>query len=67
MLFSEMLSDERREGREEGWEKGQEKTRESLFKLMDLMEAGGDGDKISLIRKSPDLLEAMCKKYHIET
>ena len=71
MLFSEMLSDERKEGREEGWkegwEKGQEKTRESLFKLMDLMEAGGDEDKISLIRKSPDLLEAMCKKYHIET
>ena len=71
MLFSEMLRYERKEGREEGWkegwEKGQEKTRESLFKLMDLMEAGGDEDKISLIRKSPDLLEAMCKKYHIET
>lgn len=62
MLFSEMLSDERMEGREEGRKEAQE----ILFKLMDLMEAGGDGDKIPLIRKSPDLLAEMYQKYHIE-
>ena len=66
MLFSEILNDERMEGREEGRMEGRKEARENLFKLMDLMEAGGDGDKIPLIRKSLDLLAEMYQKYHIE-
>lgn len=58
MLFSEMLSDERKEGRKE--------ERANLFRLMDLMEDSGDADKIPLIRKDDKLLKEMYEKYHIE-
>lgn len=58
MLFSEMLNDERREGREE--ERGR------LFHLMDLMEAGGEADKIPQLRRDPQFLQQMYHKYHME-
>ncbi len=58
MLFSEMLSDERMEGRKEGQNK--------IFRLMDLMEADGDGDKIPRLRKDAGFLQQMFEKYHIE-
>ncbi|MEW4410990.1 Rpn family recombination-promoting nuclease/putative transposase [Clostridium sp. AN503] len=58
MLFSEMLSDERKEGRQEG--------RDNLFRLMDLMEANGEADKIPLLRKDAGFLQEMFEKYHIE-
>ena len=47
MLFSEMLSDERKEGLEEGLKAGFQEGRDSLLRLMDLMEAGGDTDKLT--------------------
>lgn len=58
MQFSEMLSDERKEGRNE--------ERQSLFKLMDLMEADGNSDKIPLLRRDPEFLREMYGKYHME-
>lgn len=61
MLFSEMLSDERKEGRKAGFREG----RDSLLRLMDLMEAGGDTDKIPFLRKDAGLLQKMYDKYHI--
>ncbi len=69
MLFSEMLSDERKEGleegRKEGLKAGFQEGRDSLLRLMDLMEAGGDTDKIPLLRKDAGLLQKMYDKYHI--
>lgn len=65
MLFSEMLSDERKEGLEEGLKAGFQEGRDSLLRLMDLMEAGGDTDKIPLLRKDAGLLQKMYDKYHI--
>lgn len=62
MLFSEMLSDERKEGRKEGRTEGQNQ----LLQLMDRMQDGGDGDKILLLGKDPVLLRDMYDKYHIE-
>lgn len=62
MLFSEMLSDERKEGRKEGRTEGQN----HLLQLMDRMQDGGDGDKILLLGKDPVLLRDMYDKYHIE-
>lgn len=58
MLFSEMLSDERMEGRKE--------ERSRLFHLMDLMEAGGEADKIPQLRRDPEFLQKMYHKYHME-
>lgn len=65
MLFSEMLSQERIEGREEGIQTGRQKTQQSIFSLIDAMNHGGDGDKVSLITGDPELLQKMCDKYHI--
>ncbi len=62
MKFSEMLSDERKEGEK----KGKQEERDNLFRLMDLMEADGDADKIPLLRKEAGFLQEMYKKYHIE-
>ena len=62
MQFSEMLSDERREGRKEG----RNEERQSLFKLMDLMEADGNSAQIPLLRRDPEFLREMYGKYHLE-
>ncbi len=62
MLFSEMLSDERKEGRLEGLQEGQCR----MLKLMESMEAGGDADKIPLLYRDPDFLQKMYDKYHTE-
>ena len=78
MLFSEMLSDERKEGRKEGRTEGRKEGRtegrkegrtegqNQLLQLMDRMQDGGDGDKILLLGKDPVLLRDMYDKYHIE-
>ena len=66
MLFSEMLSDERKEGRQEGIQEGRQQERDRLFRLMDLMEANEDADKIPLLRKDAGFLQEMFEKYHIE-
>lgn len=58
MLFSEMLSDERKEGRQEGCEK--------LLQLMNSMIADGDADKLSFLSKDAGFLQKMFDKYHIE-
>lgn len=62
LQFSEMLSDERREGRKEG----RKEERQSLFKLMDLMEADGNSAQIPLLRRDPEFLREMYGKYHME-
>lgn len=62
MLFSEMLNDERREG----YIEGREEERGRLFHLMDLMEAGGEADKIPQLRRDPQFLQQMYHKYHME-
>lgn len=62
MLFSEMLSDEWKEGRAEGRTEGQD----NLLQLMNRMQDSGDGDKILLLGKDPVLLREMYSKYHIE-
>lgn len=54
MLFGEMLDDERKEGRE------------SILKLISLMAADGDTDKIPFLSNDPEFYREMCKKYHIE-
>lgn len=46
--------------------KGMERGINSVFHLMDQMEAGGDSDKLLLLRKDPELFKEMCDKYHIE-
>ena len=66
MQFSEMLNDERKEGRQEGRREGRAEERQILFKLMDLMEADGDADKIPLLRKDAEFLREMYSKYHME-
>ena len=66
MQFSEMLSDERKEGLREGRQEGRAEERQILFKLMDLMEADGDADKIPLLRKDAEFLREMYSKYHME-
>lgn len=58
MLFSEMLSDERKEGRQEGCDK--------LLQLMNAMIADGDADKLPLLSKDAGFLQEMFEKYHIE-
>lgn len=58
MLFSEMLSDERKEGRQEG--------REKLLQLMNSMIADGDADKLPFLSKDAGFLRRMFEKYHIE-
>ncbi|MEW4412567.1 Rpn family recombination-promoting nuclease/putative transposase [Clostridium sp. AN503] len=62
MLFSEMLSDERKEGRLEGLEEGRNK----LLQLMNSMIADGDADKLPLLSKDAGFLQEMFEKYHIE-
>lgn len=57
MLFTEMLTDERKEGRQEG--------QKSILQLIHSMIQNGDGDKVSLIAADPELLQKMCHKYHI--
>lgn len=59
MLFSEMLSDERKEGREEG--------REKLLQLMNSMIADGEADKLPFLSKDAGFLQKMFEKYHIES
>lgn len=61
MLFTEMLTDERKEGRQEGRQEGQK----SILQLINSMTQNGDGDKVSLIAADPELLQKMCHKYHI--
>lgn len=54
MLFSEMLHDEE--------QKGQDR----VLRLMNLMEADGNADKIPKLWKDSDFLREMYSKYHIE-
>lgn len=65
-IYSEMLSDERKEGRQEGIQEGRQQERDRLFRLIDLMEANEDADKIPLLRKDAGFLQEMFEKYHIE-
>lgn len=66
MLFSEMLSDERKEGRLEGLEEGIQEGRNKLLQLMNSMIADGDAEKLPLLSKDAGFLQEMFEKYHIE-
>ena len=46
--------------------KGIEKGIDSILQLMNLMEQGGDGDRVLLLQKDPKFLKEMCDKYNIK-
>lgn len=46
--------------------RGIEQGIDSILQLMNLMEQGGDGDRVLLLQKDPKFLKEMCDKYNIK-